>query len=58
MSDLEHELEKTLDILYQNAIALNKLRIKRAVEEFDPTNPNPPVMRGIDEEYIRKHLKA
>lgn len=55
MSDLSRELQETFSILYQNAIALNELRVKRAVEEFDPKEPL--VDKGLDEEYIKKHLE-
>lgn len=53
----DNELKETFEILYRNANALNKLRIKRAVAEFDPESPDPPVMKGIDLEYIKKNLK-
>lgn len=57
MSDCSDQtLREAFDILCQNAIELNKLRVKRAVEEFDPENP--AVEKGIDLEYIKKHLKA
>lgn len=54
MSDYtEDELKEVMDILIQNAKSLNKLRVKRAAEEFDPENP---VMdKGLDLEYIKKN---